>query len=319
MSAASVKKPVSLKDEATGPLRSPLQDTIQRILRSRSAVIGLVMIGILVTVALLADIIATHDPIQSMLDVAGESIPGVRLPTKAPCVPVLGCADPMHLMGLDLNARDIFSRIIHGTRVSLLIGISVVAFSAAVGTLIGLVAGYFGGWVDDLLMRSMDVLLAFPSLLLAIAIVTLAGPGLQNALLAIGIVSIPVYSRLTRASVLSAKEMEYVIAGRALGAGPLRLMFLNILPNVLTPLIVQATLGIGTAVIETAGLSFLGLGAQPPTPEWGQMLAESRAYVVTSPHMVFFPGVAITFCVLGFNLLGDGLRDALDPRLRGKI
>ena len=319
MSADSVKKPVSLKDEATGPLRSPLQDTVQRILRSRSALIGLVMIGILVTVALLADVIATHDPIISMLDIPGESIPGVRLPTKAPCVPMFGCADPLHLMGLDLNARDIFSRIIHGTRVSLLIGISVVAFSAAVGTLIGLVAGYFGGWIDDLLMRSMDVLLAFPSLLLAIAIVTIAGPGLQNALLAIGIVSIPVYARLTRASVLSAKEMEYVIAGRALGAGPLRLMFLNILPNVLTPLIVQATLGIGTAVIETAGLSFLGLGAQPPTPEWAQMLAESRAYVVTSPHMVFFPGVSISFCVLGFNLLGDGLRDALDPRLRGKI
>ncbi len=317
MTSALTPKPVSLKDEAIRPLRSPMQDTIQRILHSRSAVVGLIMIGILVLLALLADIIATHNPIQSMLDVPGESVAGVRLPTKGPCIPLAGCTDPMHLMGLDLNARDIFSRIIHGTRVSLMIGISVVAFSAAVGTLIGLMAGFFGGWLDDLLMRSMDVLLAFPSLLLAIAIVTMAGPGLQNALLAIGIVSIPVYARLTRASVLSAREMEYVIAGRALGAGPMRLMFLNILPNVLTPLIVQATLGIGTAVIETAGLSFLGLGAQPPTPEWGQMLAESRAYVVTSPHMVFFPGIAITFCVLGFNLLGDGLRDALDPRLRG--
>jgi peptide/nickel transport system permease protein len=314
---APLSTPINLKDETLAPLQSPLRDTIRRILRNRSAVVGLIMIGILVVLALLADVIATHDPIQSMLEIPGESIPGVRLPAKPPCLGVLGCPDPQHILGLDLNARDVFSRIIHGTRVSLIIGLSVVLFSAAVGTLIGLMAGYFGGLVDDLLMRSMDVLLAFPSLLLAIAIVTVAGPGLQNALLAIGIVSIPIYARLTRASVLSAKEMEYVIAGRALGAGPLRLMFLNILPNVLTPLIVQATLGIGTAVIETAGLSFLGLGAQPPTPEWGQMLAESRAYVFTAPHMVFFPGIAITFCVLGFNLLGDGLRDALDPRLRG--
>jgi ABC-type dipeptide/oligopeptide/nickel transport system permease subunit len=314
---APISTPVSLKDEAIRPLRSPLQDTIRRILRNRSAIVGLVMISILVLLAIFADVISTHNPIQSMLEIPGEAVPGVRLPAKAPCIPAFGCTDPAHLMGLDLNARDVFSRIIHGTRVSLQIGLLVVAFSAAVGTLVGLVAGYFGGWVDDLLMRSMDVLLAFPSLLLAIAIVTVAGRGLQNALLALGIVSIPIYARLTRASVLSAKEMEYVIAGRALGAGPLRLMFLNILPNVLTPLIVQATLGIGTAVIETAGLSFLGLGAQPPTPEWGQMLAESRAYVFTAPHMVFFPGMAITFCVLGFNLLGDGLRDALDPRLRG--
>lgn len=315
---SSLPKPVNIKDDALNtPLRSPMRDTINRILRNRSAIVGLVMIGFLVVIALLADVISTHNPIQTMLEIPGESVPGVRLPSKAPCIAAFGCTDPQHLMGLDLNARDIFSRIVHGTRVSLLVGVTVVFFSMIVGTIIGLVAGYFGGWVDDLLMRSMDVLLAFPSLLLAIAIVTMAGPGLQNALLAIGIVSIPVYSRLTRASVLSAKEMEYVIAGRALGAGPMRLMFLNILPNVLTPLIVQATLGIGTAVIETAGLSFLGLGAQPPWPEWGQMLAESRAYVFTAPHMVFFPGFAITFCVLGFNLLGDGLRDALDPRLRG--
>ncbi|MFZ2879428.1 MAG: ABC transporter permease, partial [Phototrophicaceae bacterium] len=241
------------------PLTSPLRDTIRRILHNRSAVIGLIMISILILVALLADVIATHPPNQSMLDVPGEAVPGVRLPTKPPCIGLLGCPDPQHFMGLDLNGRDVFSRIVHGTRVSLLVGVSVVAFSVTVGTLIGLVAGFFGGWVDDLLMRLMDVLLAFPSLLLAIAIVTAAGPGLQNALLAIGIVSLPIYARLTRASVLSAKEVEYVIAGRAIGAGPLRLMFLNILPNVLTPLIVQATLGIGTAVIETAGLSFLGL------------------------------------------------------------
>lgn len=317
-SPSPLSSPVSLKGETLNPpMQSPLRDTIRRILRNRSAVTGLVMISFLILVALLADVISTHNPIQSMLDISSEAVPGVRLPMKGPCVPAFGCEDPIHIMGLDLNARDIFSRVVHGTRVSLRIGLTVVLFSLTVGTMIGLVAGYVGGWLDDLLMRCMDVLLAFPSLLLAIAIVTIAGPGLENALLAIGIVSLPVYARLTRASVLSAKEMEYVVAGRALGASPLRLMFLNILPNVLTPLIVQATLGIGTAVIETAGLSFLGLGAQPPTPEWGQMLAESRAYVQSAPHMVFFPGMAITFCVLGFNLLGDGLRDALDPRLRG--
>ncbi|MBC8100552.1 MAG: ABC transporter permease, partial [Armatimonadetes bacterium] len=238
-------------------------------------------------------------------------------PRKAPCVPAFGCAEPIHLMGLDLNARVVFSRIVFGAQTSLFIGVSVTLFAASIGTLIGLVSGYAGGWVDDVVMRIMDVVLAFPSLLLAITIVTIRGPGLENALLAISIVSIPIYARLTRASVLSVKEQEYIIAGKALGAGPLRIIFLQILPNVLTPLIVQSTLGVGTAVIEAAALAFLGLGAQPPTPEWGQMLSEARNYVFTAPHMVFFPGIAITLTVLGFNLLGDGLRDVLDPRLRG--
>lgn len=188
-------------------------------------------------------------------------------------------------------------------------------FSIIVGTLFGLVSGYAGGWVDNVIMRLMDVLLAFPSLLLSIAIVTVLGPGLQNALLAIAIVSIPAYARLARASVLSVKENEYVLANRSLGAKPLRILFVHIFPNALTPLIVQGTLGIGTAVLEAAALSFIGLGAQPPTPEWGAMLSEARNYVFTAPHMVFFPGFAIMMTVLGFNLLGDGLRDALDPRL----
>ena len=169
-----------------------------------------------------------------------------------------------------------------------------------------------------MMMRIMDVVLAFPSLLLAITIVTIYGPGLQNALFAIGIVSIPTYARLSRASVLSVKEQEYVTAERALGANHPRIMFVHILPNSITPLIVQAALGIGGAVLEAAALSFLGLGAQPPQAEWGQMLAEARAYVFTAPHLVFFPGMAIMITVLGFNLLGDGLRDVLDPRLRGR-
>jgi ABC-type dipeptide/oligopeptide/nickel transport system permease subunit len=219
-------------------------------------------------------------------------------------------------MGLDLNARDVFSRVVYGSRESLKVGFAAVVFSIAIGTIFGLISGYAGGWVDNVIMRCMDVLLAFPSLLLAIAIVTVLGPGLQNALLAIAIVSIPAYARLARASVLSVKEYDYVLANRSLGATPARILLVHIFPNSLTPLIVQGTLGIGTAVLDAAALSFIGLGAQPPTPEWGAMLSEARNYVFTAPHLVFFPGFAIMLTVLGFNLLGDGLRDVLDPRLR---
>jgi peptide/nickel transport system permease protein len=190
-----------------------------------------------------------------------------------------------------------------------------VAVAVVVGTVIGLVAGFFGGRTDNVLMRLMDVLLAFPSLLLAIAVVTVLGPGLINAILAISIVSIPVYARVVRSRVLSVREEDYVAADRALGVGRLRLLWHRIFPNSLTPLVVQATLGIATAVLEIAALSFLGLGVQPPTPEWGSMLAAERNQVFTSPHLVFFPGLAIMVNVLAFNLLGDGLRDALDPRL----
>jgi peptide/nickel transport system permease protein len=308
--------PISLSQNNTqaGQQRALWRDSLARLLHNRSAMVGLTIIVILVLAALFANVIATHDPLLSMIGVDGEVPP---IPRKAPCLPLFGCTEPQHIMGLDLNGRDLFSRIIYGARTSLFIGMAVVLFATLTGTFIGLISGYVGGWVDNLIMRIMDVLLAFPGLLLAITIVTIRGPGLQNALLAISIVSIPVYARLARASVLSVKELEFVTAARALGAGPFRIIFLQILPNILTPLVVQATLGIGTAVIEAAALSFLGLGAQPPEPEWGQILAESRNYVFTSPHMVFFPGIAITVTVLGFNLFGDGLRDVLDPRLRG--
>jgi ABC-type dipeptide/oligopeptide/nickel transport system permease subunit len=221
-------------------------------------------------------------------------------------------------MGVDGNVRDQFSRVIHGSRYSLLIGFSTVGFAIIVGTLLGAVAGYLGGSVDNVIMRVMDVLLAFPALLLAIAIVAVLGPGLENALLAIGIVSIPAYARVMRASVLSVKETDFVAAQRALGAGAADILFRSVLPNAMTPLIVQGTLGIATAILDAAALSFLGLGAQPPTPEWGSMLGAERNQVFTAPHLVFYPGLAIMLIVLSFNLLGDGLRDALDPRLARK-
>jgi ABC-type dipeptide/oligopeptide/nickel transport system permease subunit len=218
-------------------------------------------------------------------------------------------------MGTDGNVRDLYSRILHGARVSLFVGTSSVALAIVIGVLIGSLAGYIGGWFDAIIMRVMDVLMAFPSLLLAIAIVTVLGPGLQNALIAISIVSIPAYARVVRASVLSIKEQDFVAASRALGASHAHVLFGRILPNALTPLIVQGTLGIATAILDAAALSFLGLGAQPPQAEWGSMLGAERNQVFTSPHLVLFPGLAIMLTVLGFNLLGDGLRDALDPRL----
>ena len=285
--------------------------TLRRIFRQRSAKIGGVILIFLVLVAIFAPVIAPYDPEQVLIGVENVK------KRESPCIHLLGCPEdnPQHIMGTDGNVRDVFSRIIFGTRVSLFIGFSTVGFAIIVGTVLGLLSGYFGGWSENVIMRSMDVLLAFPSLLLAIAIVSVLGPGLQNALLAIAIVSIPIYARVVRASVLSVKQQEFVSASRALGASDSRIMFARILPNAFPPLVVQGTLGIAAAILSAAALSFLGLGAQPPTPEWGTMLGSERNQVFTAPHLVFIPGVAIMITVLAFNLLGDGLRDALDPRL----
>jgi ABC-type dipeptide/oligopeptide/nickel transport system permease subunit len=219
-------------------------------------------------------------------------------------------------MGIDGNVRDQFSRILYGARISVFIGFATISVAIMVGMTLGALAGYIGRWVSDVIMRIMDVVLAFPFLLLAIAIVAVLGPGLTNAMLAIAIVNIPVYARVTRSAVLSVKEEEYVTAARSIGVKPSRTLLFHVLPNSIPPLIVAATLGIGTAILETAALSFIGMGAQPPQPEWGAMLASERNQVFSAPHLVFFPGLAIMLTVLGFNLLGDGLRDALDPRLR---
>ena len=208
-----------------------------------------------------------------------------------------------------------FSRVIFGSRLSLQVGVATMAFAILIGTLIGAVSAYAGGWLDNFLMRTMDVLMAFPSLLLAIAIVSILGTGLINALLAIGIVSIPRFARLVRSTVLTVKDLEFVQASRAMGASGMHILFKRILPNAITPLIVQGTLGIATAILDAAALSFLGLGAEPPRPEWGLMLGEEKNSIFSAPHLVIFPGIAIMFTVLGFNLLGDGLRDTLDPRL----
>jgi ABC-type dipeptide/oligopeptide/nickel transport system permease subunit len=295
------------KDYSEAP-NSLLHNALRHLLKKRSAVVGMVMLGILVAMAILAPLIAPFDPTH-ILDDAKRNTP--------PCIHFLGCPidQAQHIFGIDGNSRDFFSRVVYGSRLSLQIGIVSVSFAIVLGTLLGAVASYGGGWLDNVTMRIMDVLLAFPSLLLAIAIVAVLGPGLINTLLAISIVSIPHYARIVRSSVLSVKEMDFVTATRALGASPARILFQRILPNALTPLIVQGTLGIATAILDAAALSFLGLGAQPPTPEWGLMLGEERNNVFNAPYLLFIPGTAIMITVLGFNLLGDGLRDALDPRL----
>jgi ABC-type dipeptide/oligopeptide/nickel transport system permease subunit len=299
--------PLKLETLMTVESRTPLQSALRRFVRHRSAQVGMIILGFLILVAIFAPLLAPYDPIKPIRTVKRRA---------PPCIHLLGCpADqPQHFFGIDSNQRDLLSRVIFGSRLSLEIGVSTVSFAIIIGMLLGAVGGYAGGWTDNIIMRFMDVLLAFPSLLLAIAIVAVLGPGLINALIAIAFVSIPVYARLMRASVLQVKDQDFVSASRALGSSPVGILISHVMPNALTPLIVQATLGIASAILDAAALSFLGLGAAPPTPEWGLMLGEERNSVFNAPHLVFIPGIAIMLTVLSFNLLGDGLRDALDPR-----
>ncbi len=301
-------KPFQLEPLTTDISRTPFQNALRRFRRHRSARAGMFVLGILTLAAIFAPLIAPYDPIKPLRDVKRRS---------TPCIHILGCPEDQsqHIFGTDGNQRDLFSRVVYGARLSLTIGVATVTFAIVIGVVLGALAGYSGGWSDNFIMRVMDVLLAFPSLILAIAIVAVLGPGLANALLAISFVSIPIYARLVRASVLQVKEQDFVSASRALGASPIGILSRHVLPNALTPLIVAATLGIASAILDAAALSFLGLGAAPPTPEWGLMLGEERNSLFNAPHLVFFPGVFIMITVLAFNLLGDGLRDALDPRL----
>jgi ABC-type dipeptide/oligopeptide/nickel transport system permease subunit len=301
-------------DTATVRPTSLGRDTLANILRQRSAIAGLFILGAMLLIAIFADVVSTHDPLQSMLDTPEA---GAVRRGESPCVHALGCpADrPQHLMGLDSNLRDEFSRVVHGSRISLQVGFVTVGFAIIIGLTLGAVAGYLGAATDNVIMRLLDVVLAFPSLILAIAIVTVLGSGLFQAQLAIAIVSIPIYARVMRASVLATRETDFVAASRALGESSVGILTRRILPNALTPLIVAGTLGIGSAIVEVAALSFLGLGAQQPQAEWGSMIGFDYNLFFSAPHLIIFPGLAITLTVLGFNLLGDGLRDALDPRL----
>ena len=272
--------------------------------QNRGAVVGMWVFLGLVIVAVFAQVIAPHDPTQQYRD-------ALLVP---PVWQEGGRAD--FLLGTDAVGRDMLSRLIFGAQYSLFIGIVVVAIALIGGIFVGLLAGFFGGWVDTVIMRVMDVILAFPSLLLALVLVAVLGPGLTNAMIAIAIVYQPHFARLTRAAVMGEKEREYVTAARVAGAGTMRLMFKTILPNCLAPLIVQATLSFSSAVLDSAALGFLGMGAQPPASEWGTMLAEAREFILRAWWVVTFPGLAILISVLAINLMGDGLRDALDPKLK---
>lgn len=287
------------------------RDTLAGILRQRSAVIGLLILGIFLIIVVFADQIAPFDPKTSMLGLE----PGITKQAP-PCVHLLGCpADrPEHLFGLDTNFQDVFSRVVVGSRISIGIGFAAIGFAIVFGTIIGAIAGYLGGRTDNVLMRLMDVVLAFPALLLAIVIVSALGSNLINTMLAISIVSIPIYARIVRASVLGARENDYVTASRALGESTSGILIRRIMPNAVTPLIVQGTLGIGTAVLDIAALAFVGVVSLSEIT-WGSMIAIEFQRLFTAPHIILAPGLAITFVVLGFNLLGDGLRDAFDPRL----
>jgi ABC-type dipeptide/oligopeptide/nickel transport system permease subunit len=284
--------------------RHPFFDQISQLWRNKTAVAGLVIIVLFILSAILAPYLSPHNPIETSL----------YDQLKPPVWHATGTWK--NILGTDDLGRDILSRLIYGARVSLVVAVISVGIAFCFGILLGCFSGYYKGFRDSIIMRFMDIILAFPYILLAIVVVAYLGPSLQNAMIAIAITYIPRFARIVRGSMLEEGEKDYVSAARAIGAGDLRIIFITILPNCLGPLIVQTTLGFASAVLDMAALSFLGLGAQPPTPEWGAMIAHSRALILRASWVMTFPGLAILFAVLGFNLLGDGLRDALDPRLR---
>ena len=277
----------------------------RRLRRNPAAVVGFVLVGIFLFVAIFAPLIAPEDPRSGDLSRLG----GVCCPGPS--------AD--HLFGLDQQGRDVFSRIVYGARYSLLIGIVSVAVGLSVGLFFGALAGYFGGWVDSVIMRLTDIMLSIPGLLLAIGIVAALGQGIWQIMIAVGVTQIPIFARLLRGSILATREADYVLAARSVGVGGRAILGAHILPNSISPVIVQGTLALATAIIDVAGLGFLGLGPpDPATPEWGTMLTDTTRYLQSAPHLALIPGIAIVISVLGFNLIGDGLREALDPRFRGR-
>jgi len=284
--------------------RHPFFDQIEKLFENKTGVAGLIIIALFALTAILAPAISPHDPDEnSLYDQLKPPVWNEGGSTK-------------NLLGTDDLGRDMLSRLIYGARVSLTLGIVSVGIALVCGCILGALAGYYKGWPDNLIMRLMDIILAFPYILLAIVIVAYLGPGLRNAMMAIGIINIPRFARIIRASVIEEYEKDYVTAARAVGASNRRIIFNAIFPNCLAPIIVQASLGFGEAILSGAGLSFLGLGAQPPLSEWGAMIAQGRSMILRAWWVMTYPGIAILLAVLGFNLLGDGLRDALDPRLR---
>jgi peptide/nickel transport system permease protein/dipeptide transport system permease protein len=284
--------------------RHPFFDQAEKFLRNRTGMFGLLIITTFALAAILAPVIAPYDPDENAL------YDQIKPPFWDPE------GSTRNLLGTDELGRDILSRIIYGARISLTVGLVSVGIALLFGSLLGALAGYYRGWLDNLIMRIMDVILAFPGILLAIVMVAYLGPGLRNAMIAIGVITIPRFARIVRASVLEEFGKDYVTAARAVGASDARIISNAIFPNCLAPIIVQSSLGFGSAILDAAGLSFLGLGAQPPTAEWGAMIAMGRSMILRAWWVMTFPGLAILLGVLGFNLLGDGLRDALDPRLR---
>lgn len=277
---------------------SRMRDVLLRLRRNRLAMVGLAIVLVLVFVAVFADFIAPY----------GYAKQNIRATLQAPSL--------QHLCGTDQFGRDVFSRIIYGSRISLQVGFIAVSIAMVIGGFLGALSGYYGGKLDNLIMRAMDILLSIPQILLAIAIAASLGPGLFNLMIAVGISSIPGYARIVRGSVLSIRSQEFVEAAKAMGSGDLRIILRHILPNCMAPVIVQATLGVAFAILTAAGLSFIGLGIQPPSPEWGAMLSGGRVYIRDQSYLTFFPGLAIMVTILALNFLGDGLRDALDPKLK---
>ena len=284
--------------QKSSPRAEAFKTFMKRLMKNKAAVVGGLVILFIILVGLLGPFLLKTNPN------AQDLVNKLQPPSKD------------HWFGTDNFGRDIFSRIVHGTKLTLTVGFLSVAIGGVLGVVLGIVAGYYGGLVDTITMRIMDILLAFPGMLLALAIVSVLGGSLINVIIAIGIFSVPAFARIVRGSTLQVKKLEYIDAVRALGASDVRIIFKHILPNIMSPIIVQATMRIATAILTASGLAFLGLGAQPPTPEWGAMLSDGRTYMHNASHMVLIPGLMIVVVVLAFNIFGDGLRDALDPKMK---